>query len=212
MPRDLLAELTGKLKARSAWLSAEEQREYKRAKLLNVMGAPCGSPGGAARSPGAAAGCAAAAADADAFCSQVLAGGGGGTPLPPPRSLPGGGAAAAAAAAAADGMQLERLDMDLGAHSFRTPADAAKTRMRVLPQQPSTGAAAPPAPPSGAAAPLRSPDDAPAGVTDHQIVEISPDGQPATAGAGAAAAAQPGRPGGGMRSGRQMTLAGGKVA
>lgn len=71
LPRDVLDEVARQVKARSAWLSAEEQREYKRAKLLNVMGAPC-SP---VQQRAAAA---AAAADADAFCSEVLAGAGSG--------------------------------------------------------------------------------------------------------------------------------------
>lgn len=117
MPRDLLDDLACKIKARSAWLSAEEQREYKRAKLLNVMGAPC-SPvqhrgGGNSGS-----------ADADAFCSQLLAGGGG------------SGDCSSGGGAVEDGMQLERLEMQPAEqqqqHSFGTPAAA---RARAVAQQ-----------------------------------------------------------------------------
>lgn len=109
MPHDLLVELKVKLKARSAWLSGEEQREYKRAKLLNVMGSPCAAP-----SP-------LRGADADAFCEEVLAGCGGS----PPRD------ATAGAAGAAVAPPLERLEMQLDLrHSFATPAEAPKARPR----------------------------------------------------------------------------------
>lgn len=136
MPRDMLDDLARRIKARSAWLSSEEQREYKRAKLLNVMGCalaspPRGSPpllppvsATIAPSPlrifnthsfaaaAAAAGNGGAAPEADAFCSDVLAGGGNGT-------------------GSGGGMQLERLEMDpllAGLPPFLTPADARRPK------------------------------------------------------------------------------------
>ena len=63
VPQDVLAECARRTKERAAWLAAEEQREYKRAKLLHVMGTPCSLP---AEPP-------AASADADAFATGVLA-------------------------------------------------------------------------------------------------------------------------------------------
>lgn len=130
MPRDVLDDLAKRIKARSAWLSSEEQREYKRAKLLNVMGCALASPprtsppallpGNAALVPSplhifnkhslAAAGGSGAggvAPEADAFCSDVLGGGGGG------------------------GMQLERLEMDpllAGLPPFLTPAEGRRPK------------------------------------------------------------------------------------
>ncbi|KAL4429212.1 hypothetical protein ABPG77_010191 [Micractinium sp. CCAP 211/92] len=185
MPRDLLEELKAKLRARSAWLSGEEQREYKRAKLLNVMGAPCTAP-----SPARNAGGGTAADDADAFCSQVLAGSGGsGTPIR-------GARAGSPAPAGAGGPPLERLEMQVDARqSFATPAEVPRMRQRVAT---AAGAAGPWTAAAGAAVPSAhgerggrqagSPDEASppaaAGVTDHQIAEISPDGlQPGGTGA-----------------------------
>lgn len=125
MPRDLLDDLTRQVKARSAWLSSEEQREYKRAKVLNVMGAPCC---GDERDADGSGGCALAAADADAFCSQVLEGSGG------------SGAAEEGAAAFADALtasdpQLELLDARVKVEEQpggATPAGAAKTQLCAL--------------------------------------------------------------------------------
>ncbi len=140
MPRDLLEELKAKLRARSAWLSGEEQREYKRAKLLNVMGAPCTAP-----SPARNAGGGTAADDADAFCSQVLAGSGGsGTPIR-------GARAGSPAPAGAGGPPLERLEMQVDARqSFATPAEVPRMRQRVAT---AAGAAGPWTAAAGAAVP-----------------------------------------------------------
>lgn len=129
VPRDVLDDLAKRIKARSAWLSSEEQREYKRAKLLNVMGCALASPPRTSPSallPGSAtiapsplhifnkhslaaaggSGAAGAAPEADAFCSDVLGGGGG-------------------------GMQLERLEMDpllAGLPPFLTPAEGRRPK------------------------------------------------------------------------------------
>ncbi len=133
VPRDVLDDLAKRIKARSAWLSSEEQREYKRAKLLNVMGCALASPprssppvlppASATLAPSplrifnthnltaAAGGGAAAAPEADAFCSDVLGGGGSG------------------------GMQLERLEMDpllAGLPPFLTPADGRRGKAASL--------------------------------------------------------------------------------
>jgi hypothetical protein len=177
MPRDVLAEAVRKLKARSAWLASEEQQEYKRAKLLNVMGAPCCSP---IRGNNASEGL---GADADAFCSQVLGG----------CCDAGGGAADGDAAAKPSALQLERLEMPAEL-PFLTPADAGKTKARAaarvasaawplaagqLPAGSQQGAAAAIAIP--ALTPVNEPLLAAAAggsvVIDHQISRISPDSQ-----------------------------------
>lgn len=54
---EAMHEYTRQVKQRCAWLASEEQREYKRAKLLNVMGGPIVPLH---------------SADVDAFCSKVL--------------------------------------------------------------------------------------------------------------------------------------------
>ncbi|KAL4443373.1 hypothetical protein ABPG75_011110 [Micractinium tetrahymenae] len=204
MPRDLLEELKLKLKARSAWLSGEEQREYKRAKLLNVMGTPCMAP-----SPARGAGGSVTAADADAFCSQVLAGSGSGST--PVRGV----AAARAVPAGAGGGPLERLEMHLDLQqSFATPVEAPKTRPRAAAAEQAAAAAVAAAAAAAAAqagggqhagsADEASPPVA-AGVTDHQIAEISPDGQQPAAGGAAEPACKASAAG--LRA-RQATLPG----
>lgn len=176
MPREVLAEAVRRLKARSAWLASEEQQEYKRAKLLNVMGAPSCSPIRGSNASGAL------GADADAFCSQVLGG------CCDAGCGPSDGAAAAKPAAP----QLERLEMSAEL-PFSTPADAGRARACVAARvaatasQSATGrlpgvgqqnaAAAIPIP---ALTPLNEPLLAAATggsvVADHQISRISPDG------------------------------------
>ncbi|EFN56646.1 hypothetical protein CHLNCDRAFT_51642 [Chlorella variabilis] len=204
MPRDLLDDLTRQVKARSAWLSSEEQREYKRAKVLNVMGAPCC---GDERDADGSGGCALAAADADAFCSQVLEGSGG------------SGAAEEGAAAFADALtasdpQLELLDARVKVEEQpggATPAGAAKTQLCALAPalacegtQQGVGSGQAAAAAAAAAEVTGHPGDAsPAElvpvsgvVCDHQISRISPDGQPALAAAAAGQARTSGGAGG----------------
>jgi hypothetical protein len=196
MPRTVLAELTRKVKARSAWLSAEEQREYKRAKVLNVMGAPCYAPGSGEHDHGCPVG-GAASADADAFCSQVL-GGSGGSGADWGADADRAGAAAVAAAFAASDMKLERLDMSQEQQPFATPADAARTKLASLasrqpasgsePASASAGACAADTPWTGVSLPSGLATGDGGVVADHQISRISPDYQPALAGLEAAAA------------------------
>jgi hypothetical protein len=175
VPRDVLDDLAKRIKARSAWLSSEEQREYKRAKLLNVMGGALASPprtsppvlppGSATLAPSplrifnthslAAAGGAVAAPEADAFCSDVLGGGGGGS----------------------GGMQLERLEMDpflAGLPPFLTPADARRGKAAPLAAAQLGG--------GGGAIAAGTGDDSPPGapgITEHRI---SPDAAQPSAG------------------------------
>ena len=163
LPRDLLEDLTRTLKARSSWLSCEEQREYKRAKLLNIITGPAdgsppwghrlggsgsgGSPGGGMLGGGGVVAglCSPRRADADAFCRQVLLGGceasAGGSS---------GGQSASAGLfefAAGSEAQLAGLEMrsegegEEGQHCMQgattpfTPFDAPRTKMRLLPLQ-----------------------------------------------------------------------------
>ncbi|KFM28052.1 Peptidyl-prolyl cis-trans isomerase-like 3 [Auxenochlorella protothecoides] len=63
-PRVLMEEIAQQLRRRCAWLAFEEQREYKRAKALNIMGRPGSVP---PASPGVG-----TRDGADAFCLGVL--------------------------------------------------------------------------------------------------------------------------------------------
>jgi hypothetical protein len=180
LPRDLLEDLTRTLKARSAWLSCEEQREYKRAKLLNIIAGPAdGSPrgghrlgGGGGGSPGGgmlgaggplAGLCSPRRAVADAFCRQVLLGGG-----EAPACGGGGGQSASAGQfefAAGSEAQLAGLEMRSegegeegqqhcmpGAGTPFTPFDAPRTKMRLLPPQQGQGQGLQPAAGAGGSA------------------------------------------------------------
>eukprot|EP00887_Chlorella_sp_A99_P001097 scaffold14.g1097.t1 len=159
-PREQVAEYARQLKARAAFLAGEEQREYKRAKLLHVMGPPCTLP--AAPPPQHS-------ADADAFATGVLAGEEGESDAPGAYATP---AVVRARASGADAPQ-QRSPAAQHATVAAIEAGAAAAASAVL---------APSAPHSAGLPIVVSPLRLPPTIADHQLQRIvTPEGAAAAA-------------------------------